>query len=69
MTDEGLETNCSMIEKNLSKGVIFSDLIATFAMSVTMFLVFLIRNTTISENSDMQNSGQIFVAQVLINKY
>ena len=34
ITDESLESNCSMIEKIPPKGVSFSDLIATFAMSV-----------------------------------
>ena len=34
ITDESLESNCSMIENIPPKGVSFSDFIATFAMSV-----------------------------------
>ena len=34
ITDESLESNCSIIENIPPKGVSFSDLIATFAMSV-----------------------------------
>ena len=34
ITDERLESNCSIIEKIPPKGESFSDLIATFAMSV-----------------------------------
>ena len=34
ITDESLESNCSIIEKIPPKGESFSDFIATFAMSV-----------------------------------
>ena len=33
-TDDNVESNCSIIEKNPPKGESFSDFIATFAMSV-----------------------------------
>ena len=34
ITDDNVESNCSIIEKIPPKGVSFSDFIATFAMSV-----------------------------------
>ena len=40
ITDEGQESNCSMIEKIPPKGVSFSDFIATFAMSYQSFACF-----------------------------
>ena len=52
MTDDNVESNCSMIENNPPKGVSLSDLICIFAMSIVGFSCFFC-NTTISENSDM----------------
>ena len=40
ITDESLESNCSMIENIPPKGVSFSDFIATFAMSCQSFACF-----------------------------
>ncbi|WP_302429213.1 hypothetical protein, partial [uncultured Prevotella sp.] len=40
IVEERREENCSMIGNMPPKGVSFSDFIATFAMSVTIFLVF-----------------------------
>ena len=34
ITEDNMESNCSMTRKNPPKGVSFSDLIATFGMSV-----------------------------------
>ncbi|MBQ2208373.1 MAG: hypothetical protein II404_00225, partial [Prevotella sp.] len=60
------------------KGVIFSDFMLTFAMSLKIFLLVLKRSTKVSEKSDMAKSWaarlcrlpqrELFVAQELINK-
>ena len=63
ITDESLESNCSIIENIPPKGESFSDLIATFAMSVGFDTHILICHTKIGEKFDM--TGQLFVAQVL----
>jgi hypothetical protein len=64
--------------KYSSKGVIFSDFMLTFAMSLKIFLLVLKRSTKVSEKSDMAKSWaarlcrlpqqELFVAQELINK-
>ncbi|WP_231564439.1 hypothetical protein, partial [Hoylesella timonensis] len=36
--DDNVESNCSMIENNPSKGVSLSDLICIFAMSIVGFI-------------------------------
>ena len=66
ITDDNVESNCSMIENIPPKGVSFSDLICTFTMSIVGFsCLFCI--TKISEFFDQtwQNPEQLFVAQVL----
>ena len=40
IVEERREENCSMIGNMPPKGVIFSDFIAIFAVSVTLFIVF-----------------------------
>ena len=55
MTDDNVESNCSMIENNPPKGVSLSDLICIFAMSIVGFSCFFC-NTKISENSDKAKS-------------
>ena len=56
MTDERLESNCSIIEKIPPKGESSSDFIAIFAMSYQSFACFFICNTKIGEKSDMAKS-------------
>ncbi|MCF2655636.1 hypothetical protein I6E46_11940 [Prevotella loescheii] len=61
----------------MPKGVSFSDFICTFVTSCYDFIYFWIRNTKISEKSDMAKSGplgfaachkqELFVAQDIIN--
>ena len=55
MTDERLESNCSIIEKIPPKGESFTDFIATFAMSVG-FDTYFDLHTKIGEKSDMTKS-------------
>ena len=54
ITDDNVESNCSMIENNPPKGVSLSDLICIFAMSIVGFSF--VCNTKISEKSDMAKS-------------
>ena len=56
-----------MIEKFL-KGVSFFRFNLYFCHVILEFCLFSFCNTKISENSDMANPGQLFVAQELINK-
>ena len=57
ITDESLESNCSMIENIPPKGVSFSDFIAIFAMSYHIrVLLVLICSTKGSKKSDMTKS-------------
>ena len=55
ITDDNVESNCSMIENIPPKGVSFSDLICIFAMSIVEFSC-LFCNTKISEFFDMTKS-------------
>ena len=55
ITDDNVESNCSMIENNPPKEVSLSDLICIFVMSIVGFSCFFC-NTKISENSDMAKS-------------
>ena len=55
ITDDNVESNCSMIENIPPKGVSFSDLICIFAMSYQSFAC-LFCNTKISEFFDMTKS-------------
>ena len=55
ITDDNVESNCSMIDNNPPKEVSLSDLICIFAMSIVGFSCFFC-NTKISENSDMAKS-------------
>ena len=55
ITDDNVESNCSMIENIPPKGVSLSDLICIFAMSIVRFSCFFC-NTKVSENSDMAKS-------------
>ena len=55
ITDERLESNCSIIEKIPPKGESFTDFIATFAMSVG-FDTYFDLHTKIGEKSDMTKS-------------
>ena len=64
ITDDNVESNCSMIENIPLEGVSFSDLICIFAMSIVGFSC-LFCNTKISEFFDMTKSRALFVAQVL----
>ena len=59
MTDDNVESNCSMIENNPPKGVSFSDLICIFAMPYQSFAC-LFCNTKISEFFDMAKSWATF---------
>ena len=55
ITDDNVESNCSMIENIPPKGVSFSDLICIFAISIVGFSC-LFCNTKISEFFDMTKS-------------
>ena len=55
ITDDNVESNCSMIENIPPKGVSFSDLICTFTMSIVGFSC-LFCSTKISEFFDMAKS-------------
>ena len=55
ITEDNVESNCSMIEKIPPKGVSFSDLICIFAISIVGFSC-LFCNTKISEFFDMAYS-------------
>ncbi len=59
ITDDNVESNCSMIENIPPKGVNFSDLICIFAMSIVGFPC-LFCNTKISEFFDMAKSWATF---------
>jgi len=59
ITDDNVESNCSMIENNPPKGVSLSDLIYIFAMSIVGFSC-LFCNTKISEFFDMTKSWTTF---------
>ena len=59
ITDDNVESNCSMIENIPLKGVSFSDLICIFAMSIVGFSC-LFCNTKISEFFDMEKSWATF---------
>ena len=54
-SDESLESNCSINDNIPPEGVSFSDLIATFAMSVG-FDTYFDLHTKIGEKSDMTKS-------------
>ena len=64
ITEDNVESNCSMTRKNPPKGVSFSDLICIFAMSIVEFSC-LFCNTKISKFFDMKKFWATFVAQVL----
>ena len=55
ITEDNVESNCSMIENIPPKGVSFSDLICTFAMPIVGFVCFFC-NPKISEFFDMAKS-------------
>ena len=59
ITDDNVESNCSMIENNPPKGVSFSDLICIFAMTIVEFSC-LFCNTKINEFFDMVKSWATF---------
>ena len=59
ITDDNVESNCSMIENIPPKGVSFSDLICIFAISIVGFSC-LFCNTKISEFFDMAKSWATF---------
>ena len=59
ITDDNVESNCSMIEKIPPKGVSFSDLICIFAMSIVEFSC-LFCNSKISEFFDIAKSLATF---------
>ena len=52
--------NCSQTSNNPPKGVIISDFMLTFAMSLKIFLLVLKRSTKVSEKSDMAKSWATF---------
>ena len=59
ITDDNVESNCSMIENIPPKGVSFSDLICIFAMPDEVLFDYY-SNTKLSESSDMAKSWATF---------
>ena len=64
ITDDNVESNCSMIENIPPKGVIESNFICTLAMSAEDWFDFYC-NTKLSESSDMTKHWVIHYYSVL----
>jgi hypothetical protein len=65
ITDDSLESNCSIIENIPPKGVSFADFMLIFAMPLMNFICY-IYDTKLSVFLTWQTSGQHFVAQSFI---
>ena len=65
ITEDNVESNCSMIKYIPPKGVSFSDLMCIFANVYRRILLFVFATLRYVNSSTWQHHRQLFVVQVL----